>query len=51
MQLQDSQGVWLCGDRFLDGFGEFVEDLLAAGNDFRDNREAVTSRRLGKIGP
>jgi hypothetical protein len=48
MQLQDRQGVRLRGDRFLYGFGVFVKDVLAARDYFRQDREAVTSRRLGK---
>jgi hypothetical protein len=51
VQLQDGKGVWLRRDRVLDVFGVFVEDVLAARDYFREDREAVAGRGLGKDGP
>ena len=51
MQLQDGQGVGLRGDRFLDGFGVFIEDVFPAWDDLRQDREAVASRRLREDRP
>ena len=50
MQLKDSQGVRLLGDRLLDVFGITVEDFLAAWDYFCEDREAVAGRGLGKDG-
>jgi hypothetical protein len=50
VQLQDGQRIRLRRDRFLDAFGVFVKDLLASRNYFRENREAVAGRCLGKDG-
>ena len=51
MQLQDGKCVRLGRDRVLNVFSVFVEDVLAAGNYFREDREAVARRGLGKDRP
>ena len=48
MQLEHGENVWLLGNRLLDVAGIFVEDVLAAGDDLRQDREPIASRRLGK---
>ena len=51
MQLQDGKGVRLRRDRVLNVFSVFVEDVLAAWDYFREDREAVAGRGLGKDRP
>ncbi len=46
MQLERRQAIGLVRHRLLDVLRVLVKDRLAAGNDFRDDRESVTGGGL-----
>jgi hypothetical protein len=48
VQFQHRKRVRLFGDRVLNDLRVFVERFLSAGNDLRDNREAIAGGSLGE---
>ena len=48
MQLQHPKRVRLFGDRFLNDLRVIVECFFSAGNDLREDREAIAGGSLGE---